>query len=371
MTNREEAIQAAKDAFYRHYDPGLGVEAAISAYLSALGSEPVAWRWRFDKDGSWHFGAHKPGPMRFGDPDEIEPLFAAPLSPTEEIERLKAERDEERKGRLAAGTEAVRKLKVLGVERMQAIARAEAAEAELAAHRGAVTVKPLSTVADDFDRHIKRAEENLGECSYLNWLKHDLSNLRREISALAAHRGAVTVLEWQGMANAPKDGTMLRLLVVPDQEEFTPFDDSLTPYETIGFNGLADTSEDRWEFAGWDWSQDCFITGRGEVIGWLAFHGSEPVKSGAVLMRDAIKWCLDRDEQNGSLPEAYAEKLRSALTVSPDGQEELIREMVDVGRRLDIFWKQGILFSEDDIEDIKEKFRLAISRAEAVIGGGK
>jgi hypothetical protein len=61
---------------------------------------------------------------------------------------------------------------------------------------------------------------------------------------------------------------MLRLLVNPDQDEFTAFDDSLTPYETIGFNNLENTQEDRWEFAGWDWSQDCFITGRGEVIGW-------------------------------------------------------------------------------------------------------
>ncbi len=77
-----------------------------------------------------------------------------------------------------------------------------------------------------------------------------------------------THVDWSGMAKAPKDGTMLRLLVNPDKEEFTAFDDSLTPFETVGFNNLADTGEDRWEFAGWDWQQDCFITGRGEVIGW-------------------------------------------------------------------------------------------------------
>lgn len=77
------------------------------------------------------------------------------------------------------------------------------------------------------------------------------------------------VVGWQDMALAPKDGTMLRLLVVPDQGAFTSFEDNLNPYVTIGFNNLADTGEDQWEFAGWDWSQDYFITGRGQVIGWL------------------------------------------------------------------------------------------------------
>lgn len=78
-------------------------------------------------------------------------------------------------------------------------------------------------------------------------------------------------VDWSDMAFAPKDGTMVRLLVNPDPEEFTAFDDNLTPFETIGFNNLENTEEDRWEFAGWDWSQDCFITGRGEVIGWTTF----------------------------------------------------------------------------------------------------
>lgn len=83
------------------------------------------------------------------------------------------------------------------------------------------------------------------------------------------------VAAWKDVSNAPKDGTILRLLVNPDRNEFTAFDDSLTPFETIGFNNLENTEEDRWEFAGWDWSQDCFITGRGEVIGWMQF-GSNP-----------------------------------------------------------------------------------------------
>jgi hypothetical protein len=116
---------------------------------------------------------------------------------------------------------------------------------------------------------------------------------------------------WQDMATASKDGTMLRLLINPDREEFTAFDDSLTPYETIGFNSLADTLEDCWEFAGWDWQQDCFITGRGEVIGWSPIAAKRPDP-----IREAIEWCLDRDKRNGSLPEAYAERLRAAIAAS-------------------------------------------------------
>ena len=37
--------------------------------------------------------------------------------------------------------------------------------------------------------------------------------------------------------------------------------------------------------------------------------------------RLAIEWCLDRDNRNGSLPEAYAEKLRPTLS-----QEEATNE---------------------------------------------
>ncbi len=40
--------------------------------------EPVAWRWKFDEDGAWHYGDNRPGPFRFGDPDILEPLFASP-----------------------------------------------------------------------------------------------------------------------------------------------------------------------------------------------------------------------------------------------------------------------------------------------------
>lgn len=101
---------------------------------------------------------------------------------------------------------------------------------------------------------------------------------------------AQDVAGWQSMDSAPKDGTILRLLVNPDQEEFTAFDDSLTPFETIGFNNLENTKEDRWEFAGWDWQQDCFITGRGEVIAWAIFDAPPSNVGGYEDSQSAKLW---------------------------------------------------------------------------------
>lgn len=70
------------------------------------------------------------------------------------------------------------------------------------------------------------------------------------------------------MDTAPKDHTIVRLLV-----RFTknPLDDvgPEDPVWTIGHNGLADTGEDRWDIAGWNWEQDCYDAGEGEPIGWL------------------------------------------------------------------------------------------------------
>lgn len=40
--------------------------------------EAVAWRWRFEADGSWSYGSNPPGKFRFGDPKEVQPLFALP-----------------------------------------------------------------------------------------------------------------------------------------------------------------------------------------------------------------------------------------------------------------------------------------------------
>lgn len=87
---------------------------------------------------------------------------------------------------------------------------------------------------------------------------------------------------------APRDGTMLRLLVDYSEEAnreaadalsmqgflwpWTPLEDAFQAW-TVGFNNLDNTGEDEWQFAGWNWSQDCFTEGHGKIIGWLPFHG--------------------------------------------------------------------------------------------------
>ncbi|WFS20584.1 hypothetical protein P9K38_09705 [Pseudomonas sp. 905_Psudmo1] len=70
---------------------------------------------------------------------------------------------------------------------------------------------------------------------------------------------------WRDMATAPRDGTMVRLLV--EFTEHATEDADQAP--TIGANNFENDGEDRWQFAGWCWSHDHFTQGQGEPIGWL------------------------------------------------------------------------------------------------------
>jgi len=81
---------------------------------------------------------------------------------------------------------------------------------------------------------------------------------------------------WRDMASAPRDGTMLRLLV-EFSEHSTEDADQAT---TIGANNLENDGDDRWQFAGWCWSHDHFTEGKGEPVGWLPMLG-EPRRTGA------------------------------------------------------------------------------------------
>ena len=70
------------------------------------------------------------------------------------------------------------------------------------------------------------------------------------------------------MDTAPKDGTMLRLLV---QFENCSFDDSNLPCWVCGFNLADNTGEDKWQFPGWSWVHDYILDASddGKPIGWL------------------------------------------------------------------------------------------------------
>jgi hypothetical protein len=68
------------------------------------------------------------------------------------------------------------------------------------------------------------------------------------------------------MAAAPKDGTMLFLLV-DYSTGGAPLEDEMIAW-TIGFNNKDDTGADEWQFAGWCWVHDHFTEGRGEPVAW-------------------------------------------------------------------------------------------------------
>lgn len=56
------------------------LEGVVDAALSVQG-EPVAWRYSFDEGVTWNHSGSRPGNHRFGGPDIVEPLYAAPSAP--------------------------------------------------------------------------------------------------------------------------------------------------------------------------------------------------------------------------------------------------------------------------------------------------
>ncbi len=84
---------------------------------------------------------------------------------------------------------------------------------------------------------------------------------------------------------APRDGTMVRLLV---QFEENATEDTAEPAWTIGACNNDNVGEDErigWQFAGWCWAHDHFTEGKGTPVGWLPLVGAEQ----AVDLGAAIK----------------------------------------------------------------------------------
>ncbi len=76
------------------------------------------------------------------------------------------------------------------------------------------------------------------------------------------------------MDTAPRDGTMVRLLV---QFEENATEDTAEPAWTIGACNDDNVGEDErvgWQFAGWCWTHDYFTEGKGTPVGWLPMIGS-------------------------------------------------------------------------------------------------
>lgn len=126
--------------------------------------------------------------------------------------------------------------------------------------------------ADAIDQAIQGLE-NLSEETFRNAPKVAYGAIAEAIYFL--RRIPPASPQFRDPSSAPKDGSILRLLVLPDAEANTSFEDTDLPYETIGWNTLKDTGEDYWWIAGWDWYQDRITEGVGEVIGWLPYHSAD------------------------------------------------------------------------------------------------
>jgi hypothetical protein len=91
---------------------------------------------------------------------------------------------------------------------------------------------------------------------------------------------------WRPMDSAPKDGSLLRLLVEFDD---CAIDDGEGPFATVGQNFMDTTGEDAWQFVGWDWEQDCFVDGVGRPVGWMPMLAASPQPAAQGEFSDAYQ----------------------------------------------------------------------------------
>ena len=118
-------------------------------------------------------------------------------------------------------------------------------------------------------------------------------------AALAAAPARAEPVAWRDMATAPKDSTMLRLLVA-FTEHPTEDNGPEVPLPTIGANSLDNTGVDEWQFAGWSWQQDCFTQGEGTPVGWLPMIDAAPQPAPEALTDEQIDK-IARDAIRGTL----------------------------------------------------------------------
>jgi hypothetical protein len=91
--------------------------------------------------------------------------------------------------------------------------------------------------------------------------------------------------EWMPMDTAPRDGTLIRLLV-----RFTEHatEDTSEPCPTIGAWPATGDDDSAFQFAGWCWNHDHFCEGQGEPIGWLPMLA--PLAAGRVGVAELVAW---------------------------------------------------------------------------------
>lgn len=121
---------------------------------------------------------------------------------------------------------------------------------------------------------------------------------------------------WQPMNTAPRDGTLVLLLIAPDcpvDARLNPLEDTAGPSRTIGHNNYDNDGENLWQFAGWSWCHDHYTEGKGTPLAWqplpgLAVPGVDLIAAERARQVAKEGWnaAHDDDHDNGSLAGAAA-----------------------------------------------------------------
>ncbi|WP_313171405.1 dATP/dGTP pyrophosphohydrolase domain-containing protein [Stenotrophomonas sp.] len=129
------------------------------------------------------------------------------------------------------------------------------------------------------------------------------------------------------MATAPRDGTMLRLLVQFDDHAT---EDTEGPAWTIGACNDDNVHQDEragWQFAGWCWDHDHFTEGKGTPVGWLPLIDASPEGGSTDENNDLLPELRDVEDYFTSVDPnpihlATVRQAISAIVGSPKGGSE-------------------------------------------------
>lgn len=122
---------------------------------------------------------------------------------------------------------------------------------------------------------------NNEERGYSNAMYVAAEELERALAAQPAQAGEVAL----PMETAPRDGTIVRLLVDFDEHAT---DDGPEPSWTIGAIMAVGEPDAEFQFAGWCWDHDHWTEGKGTPVGWLPFHGDARAAAAASRPATAV-----------------------------------------------------------------------------------
>lgn len=105
--------------------------------------------------------------------------------------------------------------------------------------------------------------------------------------------------KWRDMDSAPKDGTLVRLLVAFSDHPTEDADEA----PTIGSNSFDNDERDEWTFAGWCWDHDHWTHGQGIPLGWLPMIDTH-ADAGEVERLTAL--CIEKDGRMSAMNKSWA-----------------------------------------------------------------